>query len=462
MTGSATGKDATEADPIQRHLQRLAGRLLLVALFTSQGLEGFVLHDFDGFDIINATVLNATVRMILSDESRFTVNITLSGEELGGEIRFDYMDSIKGVLIPPLVLKKNALFSLASSRMDLGSGGIPLRVTYTFPNGTMGANGTLMLTPYSEKADTPCASDWDCRKTKTRCLNAPVGRCRCPRGSAYDQHRAYCSMKCSTDDDCRNYLGESTSLCFLYKCSCKPGTYIIGDACAYPAGCISGSCTSGGVCENYKCLCPTGTISVNGLCRAVPCKNDSDCGLWLHMKCARTRPGSNDTFCKCADNSALLQGSCNPITDLGPCPYGRCNTEYSECDQSTSTCLCKKGYELRIYSTKWVCEKKDTEVVDRVCMDETQCYTGEICDENICKCPKGTELQNLQCAAIRRPKVRTNFAMFLWLSVVMMVLIVVFLSFGCCLYLLAQRAENEQEAIANMFDVSDDFDIKNS
>ncbi|KAH7944256.1 hypothetical protein HPB52_017649 [Rhipicephalus sanguineus] len=157
-----------------------------------------------------------------------------------------------------------------------------------------------------------------------------------------------------------------------------------------------------------------------------------------------------------------LASQARAIADLGPCPYGRCNTEYSECDPSTATCQCKKGYELRIYSTGWVCEKKDTEVVDRVCMDETQCYTGEICDDNLCKCPKGTELQNLQCAAIRLPKVRTNFALFLWLSALMMVLIVVFLSFGCCLYLLAQRAENEQEAIAQMFDVSDDFSIKDS
>ncbi|KAL1467885.1 hypothetical protein MTO96_041847 [Rhipicephalus appendiculatus] len=400
MTGSATGNEATEADTVQRHLERLVGRLLLVALFTSQGLEGFVLHDFDNFDIINATVLNATVRMVMSDQSRFTVNITLSTEELGGEIRFDYMDSIKGVRVPPLVLRKYAQFSLSSTRMDLGSGGIP---------------------PASDIH----VSQRHCGRQRNADADTVL---RCPRGSTYDQHGGHCSMKCTADDDCTSYLGVEAD-CLLYKCICKSGTYVIGNACAYPKA----------------------------------CKNDSDCGLWLHMKCARTRPGSNDTFCRCADNAAPATGllAIQQPTWV-PVHTAAATRNTPKCDQSTSTCLCKKGYELRIYGTNWVCEKKDTEVVDRVCMDETQCYTGEICDENICKCPKGTELQNLQCAAIKLPKVRTNLALFLWLSAAMMVLIVVFLSFGCCLYLLAQRAENEQEAIANMFDVSDDFSIKDS
>ncbi|XP_037521864.2 uncharacterized protein LOC119399121 [Rhipicephalus sanguineus] len=192
------------------------------------------------------------------------------------------------------------------------------------------------------------------------------------------------------------------------------------------------------------------------------CNNDTDCQFWTYAQCARVLPGSPVKGCVCDKNTALLLGSCNPTENLGPCPYGRCTIEYSECDTSTSLCQCQKGYELRIYPGTWICEKKDTETVDRACMDSSQCYTGEICDDGYCKCPKGKELKDLRCVEIKLPKVRTNFALFLWLSALMMVLIVVFLSFGCCLYLLAQRAENEQEAIAQMFDVSDDFSIKDS
>ncbi|KAL3238882.1 hypothetical protein MRX96_021902 [Rhipicephalus microplus] len=182
------------------------------------------------------------------------------------------------------------------------------------------------------------------------------------------------------------------------------------------------------------------------------CSNDTDCKFWTYSQCARIRPGSTVKGCLCEKGTALLLGSCNPIENLGPCPYGRCTIEYSECDLSTSLCKCQKGYELRIYGQTWICEKKDTETVDRACMDSGQCYTGEICDDGYCKCPKGKELKDLRCVEIKLPKVSNSLRLFLWLSAVMLVLIVVFITFGGCLYLLAQRAENEQMEIAKMFD----------
>ncbi|KAK8788093.1 hypothetical protein V5799_022131 [Amblyomma americanum] len=45
--------------------------------------------------------------------------------------------------------------------------------------------------------------------------------------------------------------------------------------------------------------------------------------------------------------------------DLGPCPYGRCRPEYSECNTATSTCQCRKGYVLRLYGSDWICEKEE-------------------------------------------------------------------------------------------------------
>ncbi|XP_075559778.1 uncharacterized protein LOC142591337 [Dermacentor variabilis] len=156
--------------------------------------EGFELRDFDKYDVINATVSHPAVRLLMSDESRFFVQILLSKEELGGEIRFEYLETIKGQSIPPLVLRKKADFTLASSRMDLGAESISLQVTYTRPNGTVAANGTLILTPYTEKADIPCTSNWDCRKYKSNCVRPPLGRCRCPRGSKFEKHRGLCQI----------------------------------------------------------------------------------------------------------------------------------------------------------------------------------------------------------------------------------------------------------------------------
>ncbi|XP_070379064.1 tenascin-like isoform X1 [Dermacentor albipictus] len=459
MAGPLADREVTCTSASRHEFERLIWRLTVVAVLASQGSEGFEIRDFDKYDVLNATVLHATVRLLMSDESRFFVQVVLSKEELGGEVRFEYLDTIKGQSILPLVLRKKPDFSLASSRMDLGAGSINLRVTYTRPNGTVAANGTLILTPYTEKADIPCTSNWDCRKYKSNCIRPPLGRCRCPRGSKFEKHRGLCQTKCTDKNDCIDYLGP-TSLCFLNRCTCTSGSYLLFGQCNFPTECTAKSCSGGAICENWRCLCPTGFLGVQGSCIPLQCKNDSDCGLWLHMECARARPGSRDKFCRCANGTALLQGSCNPTTNLGPCPYGLCKTEYSTCDPSTSTCFCKKGYELRIYSSDWVCEKKETQTVDRVCMDDSQCYKREICEDNLCRCPKGMDLKNLECVEIKLPKVRTNLTLFLWLSVAMLALIVMFLSFGCCLYLLAQRAENEQNAIAQMFDVSEDFSIK--
>lgn len=56
------------------------------------------------------------------------------------------------------------------------------------------------------------------------------------------------------------------------------------------------------------------------------------------------------------------------------------------------------------------------------------------------------------------PKERSVLGLILWLSAIMLAVIVVFISFGCCLYILAQRAENEQNDILKMFEATDQED----
>ncbi|XP_077489383.1 uncharacterized protein LOC144100248 [Amblyomma americanum] len=175
----------------------------------------------------------------------------------------------------------------------------------------------------------------------------------------------------------------------------------------------------------------------------------------MNTECGRQSPGSKSKGCRCSEGTAVLMGSCNPIDNLGPCPYGRCAFEYSHCDSATRTCQCDPGYELHVYGKTWICEKQDIENVERSCKDAKDCYAGEICEDEVCKCPKKYELKGLECVEITIPRQKSNLLMLIiWLSVAMLALIVAFMSFGCCLYLLAQRAENEQMAIVRMIEGS--------
>ncbi|XP_070380218.1 cell death abnormality protein 1-like isoform X2 [Dermacentor albipictus] len=343
----------------------------------------------------------------------------------------------------------------ASSRMDLGGRTASASLSYTLPNGTLLVNATIVITPFSYTGDTFCENNWDCRRFMNNCTD---GRCECGAGNRFQSRELYCTKLCKDKADCAGGFGSRNLECLLGKCTCIVGTVLVGGVCGYPRGCIEDStCTSGSICEDTRCVCPAGSLGVGtasaAVCERHVCTTDADCGFWLHAHCARIRPGSTLRGCRCAKDTALLLGSCNPIDNLGPCPYGRCATEYSECDPDTSLCRCQKGYELRIYGNTWICEKQDTETVDRACMESTQCYPGEVCDDGFCKCPKGKELsRELVCVEIKLPKTSTNLRLFLWLSAAMLALIVVFITFGGCLYLLAQRAENEQMEIAKMFE----------
>ncbi|XP_077491816.1 uncharacterized protein LOC144102410 [Amblyomma americanum] len=81
-------------------------RLLLAAVLTTEGSQAFQLEDGDSYDIVNSSVPNPVVRLVVSDQSRFAATVILTQEELNGQLKFEYLDPIKGKVIPPLVIKK--------------------------------------------------------------------------------------------------------------------------------------------------------------------------------------------------------------------------------------------------------------------------------------------------------------------------------------------------------------------
>ncbi|XP_077528088.1 uncharacterized protein LOC144139673 [Haemaphysalis longicornis] len=276
------------------------------------------------------------------------------------------------------------------------------------------------------------------------------------RGGSSHEHR---NDPCTSNADCR-YLGVDSS-CGKGTCDCTKGREIVHDRCTYP-NCFTDDHCVGGVCHNGVCMCPSGYWDTSAMttpaCVRHSCIRDDDCSFWLNTDCARYHPGTQERVCVCNNRSARLYGSCNPTDNLGPCPYGRCAAEYSECDPVSELCVCREGYKLYVYGKVWKCEKEDLTQVERTCQTADDCFPGEICDDNVCTCPKGTELKGLKCVRIVLPKERSVLGLILWLSAIMLAVIVVFISFGCCLYILAQRAENEQNDILKMFEATDQED----
>ncbi|KAL1467887.1 hypothetical protein MTO96_041848 [Rhipicephalus appendiculatus] len=411
--------------------------LCVTAFLVLEGAEAFVVQDGEYFDIVNSSAPHVKVHVVLSERSRFVLNVILDPDELYGKFSFKYLEPIKGMRLTALNVDNGKIVQFASSRMDMGGRTAQASLSYILPNGTVLVNATIVVTPFSYAGDTICTNNWDCRRAV----------------SCFAQNSASLIRSAALSD-------PGTRTAALGKCACTEGTVLVAGTCTFPSGCIDDSiCTSGAICESTRCVCSSGSLRVGGKigCERHTCHNNTDCQFWTYSQCARIRPGSTVKGCLCEKNTALLLGSCNPIENLGPCPYGRCTIEYSECDVSTSLCKCQKGYELRIYGQTWICEKKAPYAqtprrwTGRA-WTAASATRGEICDDGYCKCPKGKELKDLRCVEIKLPKVSNNLRIFLWLSAVMLVLIVVFITFGGCLYLLAQRAENEQMEIAKMFD----------
>ncbi|XP_077528092.1 uncharacterized protein LOC144139676 [Haemaphysalis longicornis] len=426
------------------------------------GAKAFTVSDHDKYVVVDTAdpVVGGTVkdvRLMLSKSNQFAIFVTALPHELYG--RLSIMEKSPGFpkLFGSIILQNTPHRAILSSLLNLRKTNRTLRITYVLPDGTTLVNSTFLLTPYSYEVDIFCSTLNDCRQLRNgSCVN---GICRCDKNVRLNKHHQFCMRACTSNADCR-YLGVDSS-CGKGTCDCTKGREIVHDRCTYP-NCFTDDHCVGGVCHNGVCMCPSGYWDTSAMttpaCVRHSCIRDDDCSFWLNTDCARYHPGTQERVCVCNNRSARLYGSCNPTDNLGPCPYGRCAAEYSECDPVSELCVCREGYKLYVYGKVWKCEKEDLTQVERTCQTADDCFPGEICDDNVCTCPKGTELKGLKCVRIVLPKERSVLGLILWLSAIMLAVIVVFISFGCCLYILAQRAENEQNDILKMFEATDQED----
>ncbi|KAL3238881.1 hypothetical protein MRX96_021901 [Rhipicephalus microplus] len=218
------------------------------------GAEALVVQDGEYFDIVNTSAPHVRVHVVLSERSRFVLNVILDDHELYGKFSFKYLEPIKGMRLTALTVDNGKNVQFASSRMDMGGRTAAATLSYVLPNGTLLVNATIVVTPFSYTGDTFCTNHWDCRRFRSNCTK---GRCECGPGNAFQSRELFCTKICKADQEC-SALGSRNSHCSLGKCAC----------------CIDDSiCTSGAICESTRCVCSSGSLRLG---RKVGCERHSE------------------------------------------------------------------------------------------------------------------------------------------------------------------------------------------
>ncbi|KAH8037655.1 hypothetical protein HPB51_015089 [Rhipicephalus microplus] len=141
----------------------------------SAGAEALVVQDGEYFDIVNTSAPHVRVHVVLSERSRFVLNVILDDHELYGKFSFKYLEPIKGMRLTALTVDNGKNVQFASSRMDMGGRTAAATLSYVLPNGTLLVNATIVVTPFSCCIDDSiCTSGAICESTRCVCSSGSL------------------------------------------------------------------------------------------------------------------------------------------------------------------------------------------------------------------------------------------------------------------------------------------------
>lgn len=95
---------------------------------------------------------------------------------------------------------------------------------------------------------------------------------------------------------------------------------------------------------------------------------------------------------------------------------------------------------------------------ERMCSTEEDCGETEECSDNVCRCPANKELSGVKCLDVAQKKAENNVALILSVSGAFLLIVLQLTCFGCCLFLMAQRAETQRSSLLQQYAVSEGTD----